>query len=518
MVVGDVNVAILERPVQKMNILEYLEKTEKIYPHKVAVDDGNQCLTYTELVNLSKRIGTVLTRLIQPQKPVAVLMEKNAFTLAAMFGTIYAGCFYVIIDPGQPSYRLHKILDVLKTELVITNSQQEHLLVEAGYTGTTQLLEHMDRKKMNGTRLKQIRENSKGTDILYGMFTSGSSGVPKAVIVSHQSVINFIGHFTQIFDITQKDNIGNQAPFDFDVSVKDIYSAIMTGATLVLIPKQFFSMPPRLLDYLCDKRVTTLIWAVSALCLLSTLKGLAYRVPKDVTKVMFSGEVMPVKQLQIWQDALLNAKFVNLYGPTEVTCNCTYFVINRRFDLDEKIPIGKAFPGRDVFLLDEEGEKVATSGVTGEICVSGESLAHGYYNNREQIEQRFVSLKDKETGTKPCYMTGDLGCYGAGGQLYFCGRKDFQIKHMGHRIELEEIEKMIEQVKGISRGCCLFDSEADRLVAFYTGEVETKTIRKELKEKVPGYMVPNKIIKLDHMPLNKNGKIDRGHIREEMGV
>lgn len=501
-----------------MNILECLEKTEKRCPHKVAVDDGNQCLTYAELVDLSKKIGTVLSPMIESQQPIAVLMEKNAFTLAAMFGAVYAGCFYVIVDPGQPSYRLHKILDVLKAEVVITNIQHIYLLDEAGYTGQTQLLENMALKEIDETKLQQIRENSKETDILYGIFTSGSSGVPKAVIVSHQSVIKFIGHFTEIFDITQNDRIGNQAPFDFDVSVKDIYASITTGATLVLIPKQLFSMPSRLLDYLCDKRVTTLIWAVSALCLLSTLKGLEYRVPEDVTKVMFSGEVMPVKQLQIWQEALPNTKFVNLYGPTEITCNCTYFVINRRFELDEKIPIGKAFPGRDVFLLDEKGKEVVTPVLTGEICVSGESLAHGYYNNREQTEERFVSLQGKETGTKPCYMTGDMGYYGADGQLYFSGRKDFQIKHMGHRIELEEIEKLIEQVKGISRGCCLFDSAADRLVAFYMGEVEPKIIRKELKEKVPGYMVPNKIIKLDHMPLNKNGKIDRGYIRGKMGV
>lgn len=501
-----------------MNILEYLEKTEKLCPQKAAVDDGEQCLTYKELVHLSKRIGTALSDAIQPQKPVAVLMEKNACTLAAMFGTVYAGCFYVIIDPHQPSYRLRKILDVLKAEVVITSREHEELLDESGFAGKKQLLENMKQTEIDGTRLTQIRENSKGTDVLYGMFTSGSSGVPKAVIVSHQSVIKFIGHFTEIFGITENDRIGNQAPFDFDVSVKDIYSTIMTGATLVLIPKTLFSMPPRLLDYLCGKRVTTLIWAVSALCLLSTLKGLEYRVPKDVNKVLFSGEVMPVKQLKIWQEALPNARFANLYGPTEVTCNCTYFLINRRFGLDEKLPIGKAFPGRNVFLLDEEDKEVAAPGVTGEICVSGESLAHGYYRNKEQTQKRFVGLKDENTGTKRCYKTGDLGYYGKDGELYFCGRKDFQIKHMGHRIELEEIEKMIEQVDGISRGCCLFDSEKNRLVAFYMGEAEPKMIRKELREKVPVYMVPNKLIRLDQMPLNKNGKIDRGYIRDKMVV
>ena len=184
--------------------------------------------------------------------------------------------------------------------------------------------------------------------------------------------------------------IGNQAPFDFDVSVKDIYSSIMTGAQLVLIPKEYFSTPPRLLDYLCDKKVTNLTWAVSALTLVSALKGLNYRVPESVKRVMFSGEAMPAKQLRIWQEKLPDAKFVNLYGPTEITCNCTYFPIERQYEDSEKIPAGKAFPGRRVILVDEEGKQVTEPGVQGEICSAGESLANGYYKEPEQTAEKFV--------------------------------------------------------------------------------------------------------------------------------
>lgn len=163
--------------------------------------------------------------------------------------------------------------------------------------------------------------------------------------------------------------LGNQAPFDFDVSVKDIYSAVMTGAELALIPKEYFSTPPRLLDDLCERRVTTLIWAVSALTLVSSLKGLAYRVPEQVNKVMFSGEAMPPKQLRLWQDALPDAEFVNLYGPTEITCNCTFYRVKRQYGDKEKIPAGRAFPGRVVFLLDEEGQKNRCAGAAGrDLC------------------------------------------------------------------------------------------------------------------------------------------------------
>ena len=163
-------------------------------------------------------------------------------------------------------------------------------------------------------------------------------------------MIRFIDHFVKIFGITEDDRIGNQAPFDFDVSVKDIYSSMATGAALVLIPRELFAMPPRLLDYLCRKKITTLIWAVSALCLISALKGLKYKVPETVRKVMFSGESMPVSQLRIWREALPDAKFVNLYGPTEITCNCTYYKVEKDFQDQDRLPIGRALPGRNVFL------------------------------------------------------------------------------------------------------------------------------------------------------------------------
>ena len=194
-------------------------------------------------------------------------------------------------------------------------------------------------------------------------------------MVSHKAVIDFITHFTEIFGINEEDRIGNQAPFDFDVSVKDIYSAVMTGAALVLIPRQMFSVPAALLDYLCEKKTTVLIWAVSALTMISALGGLKYRIPSDVRKVMFSGEVMPGRQLALWQQALPGAEFVNLYGPTEITCNCTYFSVKKICGEEEKLPIGKAFPGRKVFLLTEEGREIREPEQTGEICVAGEALS-----------------------------------------------------------------------------------------------------------------------------------------------
>lgn len=371
------------------NILEYLEKTAEERSRHVAVDDGSISFTWTELLDLSRKIGSAFCKKTDKGKPIVLLMEKSAVTLAAMFGTVYAGCFYVVIDPTQPPERISEIFRVLSPELVVTNKENENLLEQAGYSGCKYFLKDAMHEEINMEKLVSIREKSRDTDLLYGIFTSGSTGVPKGVVVSHRAVMDFIPHFADTFGVTADDRIGNQAPFDFDVSVKDIYTSLYTGAKLIIIPKELFSTPPRLLDYLCEKRVTTLIWAVSALSLIASLKGLDYKVPCDVNKILFSGEVMPVKILRKWQAALPHAEYVNLYGPAEITCNCTYHRVTEMPQDGEKIPIGKAFAGREVFLIDEDGEKeeIAYPGIIGEICVSGESLSEGYYHNPEETKK-----------------------------------------------------------------------------------------------------------------------------------
>lgn len=499
------------------NILEYLENSGQKYGHKMAVNDGRQSFSYHELIEVSQKIGSGISKFTEQRRPVVLLMEKSSVALAAMFGVLYAGCFYVNVHPQQPPERIQKIFEVLNPAIVIVNEATENLLKESGYCGTALHMKELLGGQVDNTRLKEIKLQSKETDLLYGIFTSGSTGVPKEIVVSHKAVIQFIEHFTSIFRISEDERIGNQAPFDFDVSVKDIYSAIMTGATLILISKELFATPPRLLGYLCDNKVSTLIWAVSALSLISSLKGLEYKIPYTVKKVMFSGEVMPVKQLQKWQKAFPEATFVNLYGPSEITCNCTYYQIDKEFKEGEKIPIGTAFPGREVFLLDEDQKEIFKPQEMGEICVAGESLSEGYYHNPEQTEKSFILYPASGKNRKRTYRTGDMGYYGEDGKLYFAGRKDFQIKHMGHRIELEEIEAALTNIGGISRSCCVFDYSKNRIVAFYTGDADSGDVRRRLKTIIPVYMIPNKLVKVEHIPLNKNGKMDRKYFMQLIG-
>ena len=512
-------------------ILDCFENTAITNGKRIAVKDPEHRMTYGELFETAQRMAAEVAKetMTQTQEapetnpeevvtgyPVAIFAEKSCSTLAAMLSVIYAGGFYVCINPEQTASRIGNILQVLQPRLVIVEDAYRERLQASGYEGPTLSLDHLlitlekeSSSEANMALLRRIRKRIRKEDPLYGIFTSGSTGTPKCVLVEQQAVMNFIGHFVSIFGFSREDVIGNQAPFDFDVSVKDIYSAWFTGARLVLIPREYFSTPPRLLDYICDNQVTNLTWAVSALCLISGLKGFGYRVPKDVKRVLFSGEVMPIRQLTIWQENLPEAEFVNLYGPSEITCNCTYYRVQRRFGKEEKLPLGQPFPGRQVLLLDEEDRPIQEPDIPGEICVLGESLAGEYYHNREQTEAHFVLYSGNGGEAQRMYRTGDLGVLDRQGQMFFAGRKDFQIKHMGHRIELEEIELALNALDGVERSCCSYDEKRSRITAYYTGNVDGEGVHRRIKQKLPAYMVPWKFVHVKAFELNKNGKIDR---------
>lgn len=490
------------------NVLQYLERSAAASPSNIAVADEMYACSYQELLEDARKIGSGLCQHFPAGSPVPVFMEKSVETLKLFFGAVYAGCFYVLINPEFPAPRVQAILETLNARKIVTSHAFSEKL--SAMDGLDVLfLEDLLQTPEDAAALDKVRENALDTDPLYANFTSGSTGVPKGVVVCHRSVIDFIEHFTSLFSITQEDVIGNQAPFDFDVSVKDIYSAMKTGARLEIIPKPLFSQPAKLLDHLCDRNITTMIWAVSALCLVTTFHGLDYRVPETVNKVLFSGEAMPMKHLKQWMSHLPEARFINLYGPTEITCNCTWHEVERGREYPDGLPIGRSFPNERVFLLDEENHLVTAPGVHGEICVTGTALALGYYNNPTQTESRFVQNPLVTAYPQRMYRTGDLGWYNEEGELFFAGRKDFQIKYMGHRIELEEIERALSGVEGVERACCVFDEKKGRLTAYYVGEIEGKDIRHTLSATLPVFMLPGTYVKLPEMPLNKNGKIDR---------
>ena len=502
----------------RKSVLEYLEETAKNKNNQTALVGPDGDLTWGELYQGSRRIGASLAGKTEGRRPVPVLMEKGSWTVAAFLGAVWAGCFYVPLNPELPDARLCQVLEVLQADLLVTDEEHRERALDltAGKETEIYTVRELLAEEGEETILDRRQGLAIDTDPLYANFTSGSTGVPKGVLVSHRSVLDFIDVFTETFGITGEDRMANQAPLDFDVSVKDLYSCLKTGATLLLVPRELFSRPAALLDFLCEKKTTVMVWAVSALCLITTFHGLDYRVPESVRMILFSGEAMPLKHLRIWEEKLPEAEFVNLYGPTEITCNCTYYRVVRGEEYPEGLPIGRAFPNERVFLLDEDNREIRPEeiGKRGEICVSGSALALGYYRAPAQTAEHFVQNPLNTSYEERIYRTGDLGSYAADGNLLFHGRKDFQIKYMGHRIELEEVERAMAKLPGVDRCCCLFDEEKGRLYGFYCGTAEKKELSAKLKESLPVFMVPGRLCPLEEMPLTKNGKIDRKALRE----
>lgn len=492
-------------------VLEYLEKNDK---NKTAVICENESITYGELISKSKLVGSNLINKVKINEPVIVFMDKGITTLEVFFGILYSGGCYSLVNPEFPQNRIKSILNTLEAKCVITNIENYEKAKEVFNEINIIKCEDLVSGSILESELENIRRSKLDIDPVYINFTSGSTGVPKGVVVSNRSIIDFIDVFTNLFDIKESDIIANQAPFDFDVSVKDIYSALCKGSTLLIVPKKLFSSPANLLDYLVINNATTLIWAVSALCLITTFHGLDYKVPTSVNKIIYSGEVMPLKHLKIWMDKLPNVRVINVYGPTEITCNCTYHEVDRSRTYVENIPIGKSFPNEKVFLLDEENKLVNTPNIPGEICVSGTCLSLGYYNNKEVTDKVFMQNPLNNKYIEPIYKTGDLAMYDENMDLVFKGRKDFQIKYMGHRIELEEIDTEVLKLDGVKRCLTLFDEKKSKLWCFYVGEVTKEDIISFLKVNVPEYMVPTKYVKLEEFALTKNGKIDRNVLKE----
>lgn len=491
------------------NILEFLELSTAKFPEKTFCYDTDSSLTFSQFTSHAKQVASYIAEKVSARSPVAVITEKSTRGIVSFFGAVYAGCFYVPVGNDMSVGRLQTMMNTLDPALIICDEENRTLAENSGAKCDIVLYDEIVNTPINEALLEEIRANSLDTDPLYAEFTSGSTGVPKCVLISHHSAIDFFTEFVDVFSITSEDVIGNQAPFDFDVSAKDIYSAIISGATLYLIEKKHFSFPKNLISVLNEHKITTVIWAVSALSIVSSLSGLKEEKPQYVNKVLFSGEVMPIKHLNDWMSSLPDAMFVNLYGPTEITCNCTYFIVREKGEVTQTLPIGKPFRNTQILLLD--GDKEVEPGQVGEICVVGSCLALGYYNNPEQTNKAFVQNPLNTLYPQRMYRTGDLGKMLEDGNLKFMSRKDFQIKHMGHRIELGEIETAVSSIKQVRMCCCLYDEENKKIYLFHEseGELTTRDILLELSKILPKYMFPQKIIALEKMPLNSHNKMDR---------
>ena len=496
------------------NVLEYLENSGKEYAEKVAFDENKTTITYYDLIKQAKAVGTSICNLGVYNKPVVVYMPKSCASIVSFMGVVYSGGFYCPIDVTMPIEKIELIIDTLKPAAIITDEKYREKAEKINRQSEIIVFQESIETAIDENRLADIRSNSTENDPLYVLFTSGSTGMPKGVLISHRSIIDLVENAVPILNVSNADIWGNQGAFHFDLSVLEIYCSLKTGATVCIIPRKKFLFQVDLLRYLDEKGITVINWVPSALCNVANSKALDVVLPKSLNKVFFCGEAMPNKQLNIWRGKMPDVTYVNMYGPTEITYACSYQIVKQTYKDDEPLPIGVPFPNTKILVLNEKNERVAC-GEVGELCVAGSSLALGYYNNKKKTEEVFVNNPLNTAYSETIYRTGDLVKYNDNGELVYLSRKDFQIKHLGHRIELGEIEAAMGNVSGIENYACVYDENIKEICMCYTGEEKEKDFFKEhLKKKLTAYMIPQKYIYMSNIPYNANGKIDRVELKK----
>ena len=498
------------------SILEYLERTAALYPEKAAFTDETGATTFAALRRSALGIAAAIARTTERKNaPVAVLTERTAASAAAFLGALYAGCYYVPVDADMPRDRMRGIVETLSPAALLYPASRADLAGSFRDLCPPIGEEPAFAETPDEAALAARRAGILDIDPAYVIFTSGSTGAPKGIVVSHRSVIDFAEWFTDAMGMTAEDVLGSQAPFFFDLSVKDLMTVLKCGATAHIIPKKYFMFPTLLTEFLNERRVTALIWATSAFHLTAASGVLEKAPPVTVKKVILGGEALRARDLNVWRRALPDVHYVNLYGPTEVTVDCTFYPIDREFRDDEPIPIGRSCANKEVFLLGNGLEPVGP-GELGEICVRGSGLARGYYGDPEKTAAAFIPDPRNPAYPDLIYRTGDLAVMDEDGVLTFVSRRDGQVKHMGYRIELGEIETALCAVPGVREAVCLYDRARERIVCAYAGGAEPGELAKLARARLPRYMVPNLYHKLDAMPRTPNGKTDRKRLEQEL--
>lgn len=501
------------------NILQYFEKTCKCFPDNIAAADESSSVSFKGLQMRSQQTGTMLASgLKKSHVPVAIYMDKTPDLVAAMLSVLYSGNFYVVLDTQMPVERVRRIFETLQPAAILTDKlhiDKVESINDSDLTSfeiKTFFIEDSISTDIDTKLLGRLRNQLTECDPAYILYTSGSTGQPKGTVISHHALISYSDWFIHAFDINASTIFGSQTPLYFSMSVSDLYASLRTGATYQIIPKKYFSFPMQLIEYLNTYKVNTIYWVPSALNIVANWDTFSYIKPEYLKKVLFAGEVMPVKQLNYWRQALPDIFYANLFGPTETTDICSYYVVNRTFSDEETLPVGVACDNCELIIIDENGKEADS----GELLVKGPFLANGYYHNPEKTSEVFIQNPLNTAYPEVVYRTGDLVYKGEDGLLRYQGRKDFQIKHMGYRIEPGEIEAAIGALPEIHTCVCIYLETTDQIILFYQGKIKQEVLSATISGKLPAYMRPNQFIRIKQMPYNANGKIDRKQLKQKI--
>ncbi|MDP3900329.1 MAG: amino acid adenylation domain-containing protein [bacterium] len=500
---------------------QYLDEQAIKQPHKIAAIFNEEIINYSDLNSLANQIANYLKHLdIKHGDRVCFCLHKSIKSLATIFGILKADAIYVPLDANSPYERLEKIVNDAKPKIVLYEDETEDKIKKM--TAKDIELYSLDSDAVNAQITSQSNLNpnyqSIDSDLAYIFYTSGSTGTPKGVMITHRNVIDAAEWSVSELKITAADKLSAHPPFHFDLSTFDIYSSIKSGATLVLIPEKLSVFPGALVDYIEKTEIT--IWN-SVPSLLSYLFQAGSIDPsrlKKVRSICFNGEVFPVKYLRDWMKIFPDKEFINMYGPTEATVQCSFYRIKEvPKEVDKSVPIGKSCANAEIFALDADGRKAERKS-SGELFIRGACLSPGYWCNEKKTREVFIQNPFNSKYKDIVYKTGDLVYLDENGNYSFIGRKDDQFKRMGYRIEVGEIEKAIYSLDYVTETTIIFRelNNAVDLTAFIASKesLSSEQVSADLAKILPYYMIPSKFHFLSLLPKTSTGKIDRETLKK----
>lgn len=509
------------------NIIDFFENTIKKKKNDIAVSSYGENYTFSYIEKKAKLLAReILTCKNINNMPIGVLLKKSHNTVISDIGIAYSGNAFMNMDIKTPKDRLVSIIENIKPLIIITD-ENSYLLTEAvskicknkfyiinidnilvdNYDG--------DEKEIN-LAIRSVYNKVIDTDMSCIINTSGSTGTPKGVALNSKSFFDFVDWSLETFEFNENTVIGSLSPSVFDIYVFELWLMAKVGAKIVILDESMSMFPIKLLEQIKKEKVSFIFWVPSIMVNIANMDLLSRLSLDSLSLIWFAGEVFPTKQFNYWKRFLPDAKFVNLYGPIEITLDCTYYIIEREFNDDEPLPIGYPCNNTDVLILNNENN-LCKPNEEGELCVRGTSLALGYYNDFEKTTKVFTQNPLNKVYPEIIYRTGDLVYINDLGEIIFKGRKDSLIKRMGYRIELGEIEHIITNQLGIVKYCCaVYKVETKEIILFYenNNEISIENFRKKLSNVFPKYMLPDRFVRTDKLPQNTNGKIDRQKLKE----
>jgi amino acid adenylation domain-containing protein len=522
---------------------EWVTREAERRPEATALVTNGERLTYGQLDALSNQVARGLSASgCRRGDRVCLLLPKSSAAIVGILAALKADCVYVPLDTASPIPRLAQMMARCEPRAVLAAGSTARLVKElladerlASGVCLGWLSEDAppDMSSRATLTLADCQTHSSGPlppqnsedDPAYILFTSGSTGVPKGVVITHKNIRHFVEWGTEYFGIGPSDRMSGHSPLHFDLSTFDIFGTFAAGAELHPVPPELNLLPNQLAEFIRKEELTQWFSVPSALSYMAKFDVVAQDDFPSLKRILWCGEVLPTPVLTHWMKRLPAVTFTNLYGPTEATIASSYYTVPER-PADERasIPIGTACPGEELLVLDEKLRPVE-KGETGDLYIRGVGLASGYWRDPERTREVFLPDPSNPNGSERIYKTGDLARVGSDGLLYFLGRADSQIKSRGYRIELGEIETWLQAIPTLKESAVVAINtsgfESALICCAYApvrpGQVRPADVRRDLAKVLPSYMLPARWMALEALPKNANGKIDRRRLAEEFG-